>query len=273
MTPRYSCGFGGECEEDELGPFATSEACRSRCRPRPNREAELTIFEYAPEEALALAPSDQVRVVRRLTGVTVPPVAARAVLQVISKREEVEWSLLWSLPPATRVALVRYLTGATLTSKQASYFLANFQNIELANRWRSFRAMTNLQPWLEAQYPLDQRIMRDVIAIPELPFASSMPMNYIQLAENLANITMNCSRVDFEGFVAELSHPAPNQVDLEEYRAALDLAILDFLLAWNYIERLSDAELTVLTAKVRQCYQGHEVELRNLVLAGGGQPC
>ena len=71
MTDRYSCSFSGECEIDPDGLYTSLEECKVECQGVEAKELQYLIYGYAPEEALALAPSDRVILVKRETGVTV----------------------------------------------------------------------------------------------------------------------------------------------------------------------------------------------------------
>jgi len=137
MAQKYSCAFSGQCEVDDYGTYDTNESCQADCHAVEDKESRLLTYEYAPKEGLGLAPSDHVLLIRRISGVTVPLDEARNVLRLINGDEKV-YGLGQDLEPETRVQLVRYLTGATLSPQNAGIFLNELPFIDLRNRWSRF---------------------------------------------------------------------------------------------------------------------------------------
>jgi hypothetical protein len=79
----YACNFHGHCEVDDEGAFDTQELCEHQCEG-----SEQVDTQYTLAEALHLAPSDQVEVVRRLTGITVPRGRVRRAVRGLVALEE-----------------------------------------------------------------------------------------------------------------------------------------------------------------------------------------
>jgi hypothetical protein len=83
MTARHACSFAGQCETDPQGDYASERICRRLCSPREKVELQYEIYQYALEEALELAPSDQVAVVKRLTGARISRTSVREAVQAL----------------------------------------------------------------------------------------------------------------------------------------------------------------------------------------------
>jgi len=79
----YTCNYSGECEPDPNGRYNTEAECLIHCTGRENKELMYLVHEYDPASALDLAPSDQVAVLKRLTGILLEPVDARRILEAI----------------------------------------------------------------------------------------------------------------------------------------------------------------------------------------------
>jgi hypothetical protein len=83
MAEHYSCNYSGHCEPDEYGIYPSFAECQDACRSQSEKEMLYLIHEYDLESAKLLTPSDQVQVLRRLTGVTVHPLDAREIIDAI----------------------------------------------------------------------------------------------------------------------------------------------------------------------------------------------
>lgn len=82
---RYSCNFKGDCEEDANGRYISRENCQRRCRGKEQKEVSYSVFEYAPQEALQLAPSDQQEITKRLTGLSLTAADTRELFSVLDQ--------------------------------------------------------------------------------------------------------------------------------------------------------------------------------------------
>ena len=84
MYHRFSCAINGQCESNAEGEYQSLFQCRQQCQPHPLVPdlADIT-YEYAPGAALGLLPRDQVRIVKKLTGMKVLPTEASRVLQAL----------------------------------------------------------------------------------------------------------------------------------------------------------------------------------------------
>jgi len=69
----YLCNFNGNCEPVNRSGSYKADDCRKTCTSTPYKDLVYEIMMYAPDRAVELAPSDQVVVIKRLTGVTVAP--------------------------------------------------------------------------------------------------------------------------------------------------------------------------------------------------------
>jgi len=86
MVPQfYSCNFAGECERDDNSD-ETLDQCQEHCQSMPNRDVVNIIHGYAADPS-GLAPSNAVRIVRDITGITVPRDVSQAVLGDIGSFE------------------------------------------------------------------------------------------------------------------------------------------------------------------------------------------
>jgi len=66
-TRTYSCSTRGQCEPNErYGVFPSEAECQRECQGIPNRDLFLQVYSFAPEDALGLAPSDQLQVLRNI---------------------------------------------------------------------------------------------------------------------------------------------------------------------------------------------------------------
>jgi len=84
----YSCSLRGVCEEDPYGPFPSLQDCQRQCRGTPSVDTQLLIYQFAPEGALVLAPSDQREVLRRLQNLDVDdPSDLREILSALGTND------------------------------------------------------------------------------------------------------------------------------------------------------------------------------------------
>ena len=98
----YSISFDGKCESNEYGDYPTLEECERACHSIDAKELQYLIYEYAPGAALRLAPSDQVMIVKNLTGVLVDPIDTPTILQAIEINDYETLSLYDKLLPWIR---------------------------------------------------------------------------------------------------------------------------------------------------------------------------
>jgi len=64
---RYSCGFNGQCEANPYGEYASLTQCLHQCQSISNKDIQDLIYQYSPLEAIHLSPTDQRRIINRLT--------------------------------------------------------------------------------------------------------------------------------------------------------------------------------------------------------------
>jgi len=80
----YSCNLSGACETNEVGIYRSLEECQARCQGSPlsgyEKEMAYIAISYDPEQALSLAPSDQVEYLRREFGIVSEPANAGKIL-------------------------------------------------------------------------------------------------------------------------------------------------------------------------------------------------
>jgi hypothetical protein len=101
---RYACAFNGTCEPNPNGAYESLEDCQKECASISNKDVQDLIYQYSPYEALQLAPSDQQRIINRLTrianfgGLSVSPDEAPAVLQALEAMPSTGVSALASVP-------------------------------------------------------------------------------------------------------------------------------------------------------------------------------
>ena len=84
---RYACGLSG-CESDDEGEYSSLEDCKRKCHPSESRDVLELSLEYNPEASLSLAPKDRIRLIKRITGVTVPTNQSRAVVRALATGNE-----------------------------------------------------------------------------------------------------------------------------------------------------------------------------------------
>jgi hypothetical protein len=91
---RYSCGLDGICQSDIMGGRLTQAECQEQCRPleggQDTREIVYEVMTFNPEQALHASPDDRVRLIRRMTGVTVSKYRSYAVLRALITRDYFE---------------------------------------------------------------------------------------------------------------------------------------------------------------------------------------
>lgn len=91
MTTRYSCAFNGTCELDPNGRYTSEQDCLRNCDSTPDKDITYLILQYAPRGLSVLAPSDQVEIIKRLTGVVV----TRGDVSIISEAiDQLDWRFL-----------------------------------------------------------------------------------------------------------------------------------------------------------------------------------
>ena len=83
---RFTCSFAGQCEPNTYGEYASEEECRVDCQGIPNKDLRYSIYEFAPAEARYLAPTDQVEIVKRLTGVVLTVDEAADTLDMLGRQ-------------------------------------------------------------------------------------------------------------------------------------------------------------------------------------------
>jgi hypothetical protein len=146
---RYSCNYAGKCEPDPNGPYESYVQCLEHCESRENKDLLYLIHEYDLESARMIAPSDQVVVLRRLTGVTVHPLDARDIIDAILTndyetlvkvdellpwiRARHNYSLLFEIPPGTLTELeINQFIGYTyaMITELAVRYGINLENLE-----------------------------------------------------------------------------------------------------------------------------------------------
>lgn len=88
---RYSCAFNGTCEPDPNGQYASEEECLLNCESTPDKDINYLILQYAPGGLSTLAPSDQVEVARRLTGVVFDRNYVSVIVEALAN---LDWSFL-----------------------------------------------------------------------------------------------------------------------------------------------------------------------------------
>jgi len=133
----YACNSRGECETTEKGRVVSldSAACQSTCRPLEGDKQATEIFyltlEYDLPKALEAAPSDQVQVIRRVTGVTVGSYHSYTILESIIEQNYVALYLYqgWNGKCPFRA----YLEKQGLTD--FDFFLLAFYPISNEIRW------------------------------------------------------------------------------------------------------------------------------------------
>ena len=91
----YNCSLRGKCENDPYGPYVSLGHCQSKCVGQEQVEPRMLVFHFAPGEATALAPFDQVEVIRQITTVTVPREEARDILLALADQN---WEVLAQYP-------------------------------------------------------------------------------------------------------------------------------------------------------------------------------
>jgi hypothetical protein len=101
MYHRFSCASNGQCEANPHGEYPSLLKCGQECQAHPlDRDTMDLAYHYAPGSALHLAPSDQVRIIRQITGLTVKRSEAERVLKALEALPEegvalVHEPLLW----------------------------------------------------------------------------------------------------------------------------------------------------------------------------------
>jgi len=237
-----------------------------------NVDIELLIYEYSPAEAIQLAPSDQVRLVRRITGATVPPISAEGILLLLSGVKNTPL-ITAGISAESRIQLVRYLTNSELNAGDAFTFLNHLSSIDTRRSWRRLRSIDELTPWLEASYSYEEFIARELVAIPQLPFSETLQFNYYQLAEDILSATLNCASVDFLALLTELRAPRPDPVVIEAHRVDFDHEILFKLVSNEYYGDIGPEQSELLLRSIRECYEGREIELNRIALEKRGDWC
>jgi hypothetical protein len=125
----YNCTLRGQCEEDELGPFSTLDECKVGCRAVERRDEVELIFQYNLSDAVGLAPSDRVRIIRSLTTVQVAPEHSRGILIALDEQR---------LEPLLRYpALIDYIQRAWApgTFRDALRATGNLMGLELLEHY------------------------------------------------------------------------------------------------------------------------------------------
>jgi hypothetical protein len=101
MYHRFSCASSGQCEANPHGEYQSLLECNQQCQPHPlSRDLMDLSYEYAPGSARHLAPSDQVRIIKRITGLVIQRPDADRVLEALEDIHEqgvvlVHEPLLW----------------------------------------------------------------------------------------------------------------------------------------------------------------------------------
>ncbi|MFA6972790.1 MAG: hypothetical protein WC208_15510 [Gallionella sp.] len=80
---RYRCALSGHCEPSEEG-YAQYSECQANCTSTENKDLIYLTLSYIPQEALQLAPSDQIRVVSDIIGKKLPFRSANQVLKALA---------------------------------------------------------------------------------------------------------------------------------------------------------------------------------------------
>jgi hypothetical protein len=75
--PKYSCTLAGKIEEDCYGQFDSLAQAEAECIAVEQRCLQELVFEYAPGQAAELAPSDRIRIAKRVFGCDLSPEEAR----------------------------------------------------------------------------------------------------------------------------------------------------------------------------------------------------
>ena len=102
MTERYACNYNGKCETDSHGEFTTLSECQEVCQGVDNKDLHYLIGEYAPRNGMNMAPSDQVELVRRITGFAPASSEAAVILLEIGLRDYEDLALRDDLLPWLR---------------------------------------------------------------------------------------------------------------------------------------------------------------------------
>ena len=72
MYRRFSCSIDGNCEEDAEGQYSSLTLCSRECSPHPmSRDTADIVYEYDPANARYLPPRDRIRIIKKITGLTV----------------------------------------------------------------------------------------------------------------------------------------------------------------------------------------------------------
>lgn len=79
----YSCNTRGRCEPDRRGRYQTAAECERDCESVHQRDLLLLTMSFDPTLASGLAPSDQVEVIYKITGVVLEPELAAEVLDYV----------------------------------------------------------------------------------------------------------------------------------------------------------------------------------------------
>jgi alpha-tubulin suppressor-like RCC1 family protein len=114
---RFSCTFSGHCEPDPYG-IDDQNTCQETCTARDDKETLYLTYSYLPEEALSLAPSDQVDLVRRISGTTLTTSEARKYLinEVYKERTLNQGpEFVYEFSPLRELRAVQVATGASHT--------------------------------------------------------------------------------------------------------------------------------------------------------------
>jgi len=80
---RYRCALSGHCEPSEEG-YAQYSECQANCAGTENKDLIYLTLSYIPQDALQLAPSDQIRVVSDIIGKKLPFRSANQVLRALA---------------------------------------------------------------------------------------------------------------------------------------------------------------------------------------------
>src|SRR5665647_1112857 len=90
MTDKYTCNFAGTCELDVHG-YSTQEECIQQCRPVEAKDLIYLMLSYNLrdlEDLEKLAPSDRLRLIREITGLSVqlsPPESYRMLVALVHR--------------------------------------------------------------------------------------------------------------------------------------------------------------------------------------------
>jgi hypothetical protein len=129
MAQRYSCAFNGLCEPDRHGAYSSSALCERECEGQPNKELTYLAYNYNPEGAYELAPSDRIRLLKDLLHVETTSDFSYHLLKAYSDRNWWDFRrLLMSIPEAdpSQFPMVEDVIDISLLNVLRQFYIPTF---------------------------------------------------------------------------------------------------------------------------------------------------